>query len=732
MMIRKLILSLCAAWILSVPLSANEGMWLPNLLKKLNEAEMKDLGMRISAEDIYSVNKGSIKDAVVHFGGGCTAEVVSSEGLLFTNHHCGYGQIQRHSTPEKNYLEKGFWAANRQEELPNQGLTATFIVRIEDVTSAALEGVTSAMDAKARQSQIDKNLARIKESTNKQSYEDITIRPFYEGNEYYLFVTATYRDVRLVGTPPSFIGKYGADTDNWVWPRHTGDFAVFRIYAGANNEPADYSPDNKPYQPRHFLPVSLTGIKENDFLMVFGFPGRTDQYLPSAAINQVQNVLNPARVEIRDRALTIIDAAMRKDPNVKIQYASKQSRISNYWKKWRGESMGLAKSNAIQARQNYERDFNRRVSKNPKWSAYSGMTAQFNKLYEAVNPYAYAREVYMETVLRTPEITRLAGTMQAILDVHAQTGEQAYTERRNRAAASMATYFRDYQSGIDKAVFASMMDYYATQMQKEYIPAYMQQLMTQYEGDWTRIAEVLFSQTQLAEADKVNYLLTLDAPTLQAVLDKDPVYILNRELKKVSDEQINPEYNRLIDSINGLKRDFLRAQREVFSDRKFYPDANSTMRMSYGKVEGYKPRDGVYFEPFTTIDGVMAKYVPGDYEFDLDERFKELYERKDYGRYAADGTLPINFIGSIHTTGGNSGSPVLNGDGHLVGLLFDGSWEGVMSDIYYNPDLVRSIMVDIRYVLWVIDKYAGATHLLDEMKVVETAPAAPAKKPGKK
>jgi hypothetical protein len=698
-------------------LCATDGMWLPNLLKKLNEAEMKSLGMRISAEDIYSVNKGSIKDAVVHFGGGCTAEVISSKGLVLTNHHCGYGQIQRHSTTENNYLDYGFWAENYAAELPNPGLTVTFVRRIEDVTQAALESVTENMTIKERQAQIDQNLDNIRKNTAKESYESVLIRPFYEGNEYYLFVTATYRDVRLVGTPPSFIGKYGADTDNWVWPRHTGDFAMFRIYAGPNNEPADYSADNKPYEPTYFMPVSKAGVKEDDFLMVFGFPGRTDQYLHSEAINMTQHTLNPVRVAIRDKSLAIIDDAMRKDTLVKIQYASKQSRISNYWKKWRGESLGLERSQAVKERKKLERDFNRRMATNPAFYKYEGLVDSLGSLYNELKPLAKYNEIYNETILRNPEITRMASAMLGLMQLYDNSGEQAFNERKKRILDGLDNYFNDYQLEIDRKVLTSMLEYYAENMPIEYHGEILSNWKTTFGNDWDKVTKYIFSHTELAHKNQFVDLLNMDYEHFKAKVEADPACQLLSSLSAIHKEKISPKYTELTDQINAKKRIYMQAQREIFSERRLYPDANSTMRVSYGKVQGYNARDAVQFEPFTTVDGVIEKYIPGDYEFDLDERFRKLVADRDFGPYGTDGTLVVNFIGSIHTTGGNSGSPVLNGDGHLVGLLFDGSWEGVMSDIYYSDELVRSIMVDIRYILWVIDKYAGAKHLVNEMKI---------------
>lgn len=715
--LRKIFLTI-GIWIFIYGISwGTDGMWLPNLLKKLNEAEMKSLGMRITAEQIYSVNKGSIKDAVVHFGGGCTAEIVSSQGLLLTNHHCGYSQIQRHSSPEKNYLRDGFWAANFAEELPNPGLTVTFIRRIEDITSLALVGVRPDMSESERQSQIDKNLDDIRNSVDKEPYESIIIRPFFEGNEYYLFVTAVYKDVRLVGTPPDFIGKYGADTDNWIWPRHTGDFALFRVYAGPNNEPADYSPDNKPYRPSYHLPISIAPMKEDDFLMVLGFPGRTDQYLHSEAIRLTQHVLNPTRVEIRDLALSVIDNAMRNDPLVKIQYASKQSRISNYWKKWKGESMGLERSQAIRERRRYELEFNRRIQTEPRFHQYVGLTDQLGELYNELSSFAQYSEIYNECIIRNVEINRLAGSINNLREVYQNNGEKGLRDQIERIKSGLEAYFKDYQREIDRQVFVLMMDYYTKNMPSTLWGDIIPEWKSTFSNDWDKISKFVFGQTNLASKDELIALLEKPIESLLEAIANDPACQLVASLSTVNKKSIAPNLKDINDQIAALKRTYMKAQREVYPERRFYPDANSTMRVSYGKVKGYFPRDGIYFEPFTTVDGVLEKYIPGDYEFDLDERFRELVKNRNFGSYGENGTLIVNFIGSIHTTGGNSGSPVLNADGQLVGLLFDGAWEGVMSDIYYSEDLVRSIMVDIRYVLWVMDVYAGAKHLVKEMNI---------------
>jgi hypothetical protein len=441
--------------------SGQGGMWIPLLLEQLNEDNMQSLGMEMTAEDVYSVNQSSLKDAIVHFGGFCTSEIISPNGLLLTNHHCGYGQIQSHSTLENNYLEDGFWAANYEEELPNPGLSATLIQRIEDVTRQVLTGVTPDMDATERQSVIDKNLEAVKPTISHEDYEEVSIRPFYNGNQYFAFVTITYEDVRLVGTPPSSIGKFGADTDNWVWPRHTGDFSLFRIYAGPDNLPAAYSEDNVPYQPKHYLPISLDGVEPGDFTLVFGFPGRTNQYLPGSAVRQIMEVIDPVRISIRDQSLAILDEAMRRDPETKIQYASKFARIANGWKKWIGEVQGLEASNALAKKEKYEAEFMELVASRPIWKEqYGSLLRDMKVLYKDLEPYAYAREYYLEVTSRNVEGLRVAGYFRSLVERYENNGEEGYNDFAARLQPFLEGFYKDYSAGVDQQIFATLIQSY--------------------------------------------------------------------------------------------------------------------------------------------------------------------------------------------------------------------------------------------------------------------------------
>ncbi|MFM9950477.1 MAG: S46 family peptidase [Saprospiraceae bacterium] len=703
---------------LSIFVRAGEGMWLPLLLKQLNEAEMKGMGMKMSAEDIYSVNKGSLKDAIVHFGGFCTGEIISGQGLLLTNHHCGYGQIQSHTTLENNYLQNGFWAKSQKDELPNPGLFATFIVRIEDVTEAALKGVTETMNARDRQSQIDKNLDAIRKSAVKETYEDAMIRPFFKGNQYFMFITETYRDVRLVGTPPDAIGKFGADTDNWVWPRHTGDFSLFRVYAGKDNKPAEYSPDNVPLKPRHFLPISMDGISEGDFTMVFGFPGRTDEYLPGAAVAMQADVLNPIRIGIRDISLEIIGEAMRNDPAARIQYASKQARISNSWKKWIGESQGIHATGALAKKRQYEQTFQQRVMANAAWKdAYGNILPELEALYKQIEPYAKSREYISEiTAGSNIELFQIVNTMQRFLTIYKNNGNALTPKQTEQVNKFIEGFEKDYRKEVDQQIFARLMEVYFNKVKPEHLAQFAIDQITYAGKSYEGLAKTIYEKSILANPALLKSGFTGD---FAAGVEGDYAFQFCRSIVEHYEKTVLATYNELNAKIEELQRKYMKAQMDVFADKRFYPDANSTLRVTYGKVASYEPKDAVKYTPVTYLSGVMEKYKPGDYEFDVPERLRELHAAKDYGRYAAEnGQLPVCFIGSNHTTGGNSGSPAVDAWGNLVGLNFDRVWEGTMSDLNYDASICRNIMVDIRYVLFIIDKYAGAGHLVSEMKLV--------------
>lgn len=701
-------------------LNAQGGMWLPIHLEKQNEKDMKALGCKLDADELYAPNRPSVKDAICQFSGGCTGAIISQQGLLLTNHHCGFDAIQSHSTLEHNYVEDGFWAKSRAEELPCPGETAMFVSRMEDVTALALQNVTESMNERDRQSQIDKNLAQIRVNTKKEKWEEILIRPFYNGNQYFLFVTVTYTDVRLVGAPPSSIGKFGADTDNWVWPRHTGDFSLFRVYANQDNQPADYAPGNQPLNPKHFLPVSIGGVKEGDFTMVFGFPGRTDEYLPAVAVQQTGEVLDPARVSIRDRALKIMDGFMRKDPAIKIAYIAHYARIANAWKKWLGEMQGLKTYKALDKKREYEAEFKRRVEQNPGWKfRYGNLLPRLEQTYREMEPYAHARDYYLEVFVRNSEIMSTVATLNNWIKSYEETGLAAFQSKMNEMKSRLDGFYKGYRPEVDQAVFAALTEMYAGNVRDEWGAGFVKTAAAE-KGGYEKLAAHIFQNSILTDSQKWQEKSAGDAKTLGDALKNDPAVAFWRGVSGPYQTGVAPKAQELQSTINLLQRQYMAAQLEVFKEKRFFPDANSTLRLTYGKVRGYSPKDAVIYDFKTYLDGVMEKYVPGDYEFDVPKKLIELWKAKDYGQYAtADGRLPVCFLGSNHTTGGNSGSPALDARGNLIGLNFDRVWEGTMSDLNYDPAICRNIMVDTRYILFIIDKFAGASHLIQEMKIVK-------------
>ncbi|WP_396602870.1 S46 family peptidase [Algibacter sp. R77976] len=679
-----------------IQVSAQQGgMWIPSLLEGMNENEMQSLGSNLTAKDIYDVNNSSLKDAIGHFNGGCTSEVISPKGLLLTNHHCGFSQIQSHSSLENDYLKDGFWAMSFDEEIPNEGLYVEFIVRIEDVTDAMLAGLTEDLSSKEKQSKIDINRNGVVKKVQKEDWQDIKIRPFYKGNQYYLFVTERFKDIRLVGAPPSSIGKFGSDTDNWVWPRHTGDFSMFRIYADKDNRPAEYSKDNQPYTPKHFLPVSLDGIEEGDFTMVFGFPGRTNEYLPTVAVEQITQKVNPSNIAIREAALKVIDAHMKVDDKIRIQYASKQARIANAWKKWIGETQGIEKSGAIDIKRQFEIDFKKAVKEKGLEDKYGTVLSEFETLYEEFETINIKRNGFVEVFIRTNELMYMMFQL-AQMENAANKSDAAFEKAKASVINRLKGIHKNYNVNVDKGVFESVMPIYSD-----------------------KIDASIYDKTAFTDLDTALNMLEGSAKTVLKNLNKDAAYIYAKPMIVEFYTSLEPEYQRINSKINTLQAKYMEALMTAMPEERYFPDANSTLRITYGKVNGYSPRDAIYYNPVTYLDGVIEKYVPGDYEFDVPQKLRDLYKAKDYGQYAdVNGKLPVCFLGTNHTTGGNSGSPAIDAEGNLVGLNFDRVWEGTMSDIYYDPEICRNIMVDLRYVLFIIDKYAGAKHLIDEMTLV--------------
>ena len=698
---------------------ADEGMWLPSLISQ-RIGDMQAKGFRLSAEDIYSINQASLKDAVVLFGGGCTGELISSEGLLLTNHHCGYAQIQKHSSVEHDYLKDGFWAMDRSEELPNPGLEVWFLDRMEDVTGAVLDGYEPGMTEQQRDSVVRTNSEAIAGKAEKDGTGlRADVESLYYGNQYFLFVYRVFKDVRLVGAPPSSIGKFGGDTDNWMWPRHTGDFSIFRIYADKDNNPAEYSEDNVPYIPKKYFKISLGGVSEGDFTFIYGFPGRTQEYIVSEAVRYISEISAPHKIALRTLRLDIQDRYMSASQTVRIQYSSKNAAVSNSWKKWQGEMRGIRKMNTVETKKENERLFE-------EWAAgseYSGIVGRLDSLYRLMEPYAFAADYYNETA-RAIELTSFAAEYARRLEKAAGVSSpDEATQARESAKRLAAAFYKDYYMPIDKESFIALMDMFDRNIPSGFKPEYFTESMGRY-GSAEAWADSLFGNSVFSDSSALTKTVAAACAdgvgTDITLLTDDPAVEFGNEFHKWYMEGIRSVVQRLGSEITLLYRDYMKGQMEFNKDRAFYPDANLTLRVAYGSVQGYSPADGTYYLPMSTIEGIMQKDNPDIFDYNIPQRLRDIYAEKDYGEWTvtdASGrlTVPVCFIATNHTSGGNSGSPVINADGDLIGINFDRVWEGTMSDIVFDPDLCRNISLDIRYVLFIIDKVAGAGHLLDEM-----------------
>jgi len=695
----------------------DEGMWLPFLLKQLNESDMKKNGCKLSAKDIYDVNNASLKDAIVQFGGGCTAEIISDKGLILTNHHCGYAAVAAHSTVDKDYLTNGFWAMNQNEELTNQGLTATIIQRIEDVTTQVNAGLQPNFTEKQIDSVQQKNVKQLIQDFTKGTKFEAFVRPFFYGNQYILFVTLVYKDVRLVGAPPSFIGKFGGDTDNWVWPRHTGDFSIFRIYADKNNEPAEYSAENVPYKPKKSLTISMKGVNEGDFTMVFGFPGRTQEYLFSDAVEITMNQSDPDKVNLREKRLAIMNRFMKANDTTRIGYAANYASVANYWKKWLGEMQGLKKFDAVNKKIEFEKKFLELLSSDPaEKEKFNKVFNEFHSLYANYKVYQKQVDYYSECLLNINVFTTARAAEKLITSIKKYPPESAQKEM-SKFIPDVTKSFRSYNKAMDKAICKAMLKMYAQGVSKEFRAPVIDSLFTANQNNYDAITEKLYTESYFVNKEK--YLQALNEGAIKD-LENDIGYKIWKSIAAYYNTNVFTQYTAIDGKLNALYKQYVDKLTKVYKDKKFYPDANSTLRLAYGKVKSYKPKDGVKYEYYTTLDGMMEKEDPNNDDFIIFPKLKDLYNKKDYGRFAdKDGTVHIAFIASNHTTGGNSGSPVLNAKGELIGTNYDRVWEGTMSDIMFNPEICRNITLDVRYTLFVIDKYAGAGYLLNEMKLVQ-------------
>jgi len=698
------------------PLKADEGMWLLPLLKQLNINTMREKGCKLTAEEIYAINHSSLKDAIVHFGGGCTAEIVSSEGLLFTNHHCGYDAIQSHSTVDHDYLKDGFWAKTKADELPNKGLTATFLVRIEDISDTINAALVKATTETERTALLDSISPKIAERATKGTHYSAEIHSFFGGNDFYLLVYETYKDVRFVGAPPSSIGKFGADTDNWMWPRHTADFSVFRVYMSPDSMPAEYSEKNIPLKPRQYLSVSTKGVKEGDFTMVIGYPGTTNRYMSSYRTASELAITHPNRVLIRGTRQDIWMKDMQADPAVRIKYASKYARSSNYWKFSQGQIKGLNRLHVVERKKQVEETFSKWVSADAARTAKYGNALTLIKDADAkLTPLQHTLQFYSEGLYRSIDAFNLS--RKGIELMKLMSSFDAFPEKITKLVGELKAKtreeFANYNVATDQRVAEAMFQLLDKNLKEEDKATFFKEIKDDFKGDYAKYTQKLYSKSLFV--DSVKLMAFLNNPKLSK-LEKDPMIKLNLSINEVY-TRIFAQADEYYDAIDKGNRLFIAGLREMDKNLVQYPDANSTMRLTYGTVGGYSPADAINYNYYTTLKGVMEKEDPNNWEFVVPQKLKELYQTKDYGAYGSNGELHTCFISNNDITGGNSGSPVLNDKGQLIGLAFDGNWEAMSGDKVFENELQKCICVDIRYVLFIIDKFAGATHLVNELKL---------------
>ena len=725
----KKILGFILAVLFAAPISlkADEGMWLPMFVKRLNEVDMQAAGLQLTAEELYSINNSSLKDAIVSFSGFCTGEVISAEGLLLTNHHCGYGAIQDHSTVENDYLTDGFWAMDRSKELENPDLFVDFLIRMEDVTERVLAVVNDEMTEDERAQAIDAEMKAIKtEATEDNSYI-CKVKSFYEGNEFYMFMYERFSDIRLVGAPPSSVGKYGGDTDNWMWPRHTGDFSMFRIYAAPDGTPAAYAEENVPLTKElreknnafyHHLPVSLEGVENDDFTMVWGYPGSTDRFLTSWGVEQMLDIKAPTIVDIRDLKLNIMKKHMDADPAVRIQYASKYAQTANYWKYFIGQSKGLKRLGVYEKKQAIEADFTAFANSSDSNKAkYGEALSLIEQAYAASDATEKGANFLSEVGIRGTDV--ILFTYRANRMIEQLLGTEDAEQKAaliSQLQASASEHFKNYNAALDEEQFAKLFAKYQADVDASQHPSFFAHVDKKYKGDFANFAAKMYAKSFFTDEARFNaFILAPNAKKLSKDLAAMSAGSIIQSYFSMG--AVTAESDAMLGKGNRL---FVDGLRKMDPDKVYYPNANSTMRTTYGTVGDYVPADAVHYDYVTTLDGVIEKYVPGDHEFDLPQGLIDLYDAKDYGQYAdKNGDLIINFIHNTDITGGNSGSPVINAKGHLIGTAFDGNWEAMSGDIAFEPELQRTISCDIRYVLFIVDKYAGATHLIEEMDLVK-------------
>ncbi len=717
---KKIVLAFCllTAVFAKAANTPDEGMWLPMFVERLNYVDMQKMGLHLTADELYSINHSSLKDAIVSLGGFCTAEVVSPEGLLFTNHHCGYDAIHSHSTVERNYLTDGFWAMSKAEELPNDGLYVSFLVRMEDKTSDVLGVVTADMDEAARNAAITKKVEELKKDASENGKYTIELKSFFNGNEFYMFVYQQYKDIRLVGAPPASIGKFGGETDNWMWPRHTGDFSIFRIYTAPDGSPAEYSKDNVPMVAKQFLPVSVKGYKKDDFAMIWGYPGRTDRYMNSWAVEATLNDIDPAIVQGLGIVLEKQKEGMDKNDTINLLYTDTYVGLANFWKNKLGEERDLKRLDVIKKKQDLEAKLQQWINADEQRKAkYGDVLSTYAEVYKQYKDQNLNQQMwYTQICLFGSKAFPFPGQATAIETV-LKTGAKGddLKKQMEKYKETSTEHFKEYNIEIEQNVLAALLTSFRTHIPAAQQPAIFQVIDKKYKGDINKYVASLFKESVFYT--KANFDAFLAKPNLKKLL-KDPAFAAYNSFMD-SFKKLQADNQQLSGKNRKAQRLFVAALREMEPSTSFYPDANSTMRMTYGKVLDYYPADAVHYNYFTTLDGVMMKEDPGNKEFIVPAKLKDLYSKKDYGRYGENGKLYTCFLTDNDITGGNSGSPVINGNGELIGLAFDGNWEAMSGNIMFEPELQRTICVDVRYVLFVIDKYAGASNLIKELKIVQ-------------
>jgi hypothetical protein len=696
-----------------------DGMWIPLLLDSLNYTDMQEKGLRLLPEQIYSSEQVSLKDAVVMFGNGCTGEVISPEGLLITNHHCGYSRIVSHSTVENDYLTNGFWAGSKSEELPNPGLSVTFLVRIENVTKKILAGISDSLPEDERIRRVAANSYFIREEAVANTHYQAEIKPFYFGKEYFLFVYEIFNDVRLVGAPPDRIGKFGGDTDNWVWPRHTGDFSLFRIYAGKDNQPAAYSPDNVPYKPKKYFSISMDGIKEGDFTMVLGYPARTDLYLTSDAIRLISGKSLPAKIGMRTLKLNAMSDIMKRGTDYKLRYASKYQNTSNAWKKWIGVTEGVQRASVIEYKKQLENVFDLWAKGlDDDTAGYSGLMTDFKRLYAQYEPLYLANDLAAE-MLNSLELSTLVNKAQirffSMHDSSDRYKKNAFLDLKKIGSS----FFKTNALEIDRKTMPEMLKIYANYVDAHLHPDFYKLINEKFSGDFDAYTSGLFEKSIFTDSVRYHKAVELSEKKLRKKIINDPLIEIYRDFSLMLLFGSPDVLDSLQTQLNRLYRKYITGMMQMNPNHVYFPDANFTMRLSYGKVEGYKPYDAIEYSYTSTLDGIIEKEDPDISDYKVPEMLKKIYVQKDYGPYSVNNKIPVCFTASNHTSGGNSGSPVLNADGNLIGINFDRNWQGTVSDFYYDPAVCRNISLDIRYVLFIIDKYADADWLLNELTLIK-------------